>query len=98
MNIEITGLNELIAKLDTVKFEKNITGELKSFGADVARTAKETILQNIKPSGKITQNEGYLAQGIGSQSTEPLSVEIFDKANYAAYVEFGTGPYAANMW
>lgn len=86
--LELTGLSEVLNKIDVRQFEEDVTLELDAFGKDVARDAKDNLSKNK------TNDEGYLTNSIGSES-EKLSVSIFANADYAAYVEFGTRKFAA---
>lgn len=87
-SIKVTGLDEVLKKLDVKKFEQGITDELAAYGADVSRDAK----QNVESNG--TTDNGRLVNSIDF-IPERMSVEIVANVDYAAYVEFGTGPYAA---
>lgn len=72
------------------KFEKDmqdvLSAELESFGMDVERDAKVLAPKDL----------GKLAQLIKSQMISKTTVEISSGAAYAAYVEFGTGRFAAS--
>ena len=88
--VKIDGMEEVLKKLDVKKFERDITDELAAFGKDVERDAKN----NLSLNG--TVDYGFLSNSIGSETRAPLTVSIFVHKDYAAYVEFGTGQYAAN--
>lgn len=89
IKVELKGFNEAIKKLDIHNLEQAITDELDDFGRGVVRDAK----QNLSTHGTI--DFGFLTNSINSE-TKPLSVTISAHKDYAAYVEFGTGPYAAS--
>lgn len=75
-------------KLDTkaieVKSKKLVQFELEAFGLDVVRDAKLLAPVDL----------GSLRNLIGSQKAKN-GVKITSGADYAAYVEFGTGVFAA---
>lgn len=89
ITIKLTGLDEVLKKLGVKNLEKEITQTLMAFGRDVERDAKN----NLSLHG--TVDFGFLSNSIGSESLAPLSVRIFAHKDYAAFVEFGTGPFAA---
>jgi|SRR5690348_621840 len=82
--IDITG--DFEGKLDKMTAEvKNIVDdELNAFGLETVAMAKQ-----LAPV-----DEGFLINSITFEK-QPLSVEIFVAANYAAYLEFGTRGFAA---
>ena len=86
---ELKGLEEVLEQLGTSKLEKEITVTLEAFGRAVVMDAKN----NISLNG--TVDNGFLTNSIGSETLSPMTVSIFANIDYAAYVEFGTGPYAA---
>ncbi len=82
IQFKVTGLEQLqkkFAKLDKVT-QDEVVEEIVSFGQDVA----------LKAKGRAPKDLGYLAQ---STNARPIinGVEIFSNAEYAPYVEFGTG-------
>jgi hypothetical protein len=82
--LEITGLNEILAKLDTKTMEAEIQLALDDFGLRVVREAKLLV----------PKDEDYLARSINSDPGK-LSVTISANTDYAAYIEFGTRRFAA---
>lgn len=82
--LEIKGINDVLAKLDVDKFEKDIQAALDDFGLRVVKQAK--ILAPV--------DEGRLRQSINSTPGK-LSVTIDVNVDYAAYIEFGTRKFAA---
>lgn len=82
--LEITGVNEIIVKLNIDRMEKFIQGALDDFGFRVVKDAKL----------RAPKDEGYLARAINSESGK-LSVTISVNTDYAAYIEFGTRRFAA---
>ena len=83
LNISIKGLDETLAKLDIKKFEKVIESEIHTFGLNVEQDAKQLC----------PVDEGHL-KGSVFQEPKRLGVEVGVRANYAAYVEFGTRKFA----
>jgi len=75
---------------DLDKYAKEVIAELDAeMGAgleDMAREAKR--LAPVSPEG------GSLRGTINVEKEKPLSYNLKANARYAAYVEFGTGPYA----
>ena len=86
--ITLKGMDEVMDKFKIDDLKQEITLELAAFGRDVVRDAK----QNLSNHG--TNDLGFLTNAIDTESSE-LSVKVFVHKDYAAYVEFGTGPYAA---
>ena len=86
---ELKGMDEVLEQLDTSKLEKEIAATLEAFGKNVARDAKNRLSENG------TNDNGFLTGSIGSETLGPMTVSIYANIDYAAYVEFGTGPYAA---
>ena len=85
ITIKVTGMDKTLAKLDAMKgLEQDLSDELAAFGMDVARDAKQVC----------PVDEGYLKNSIFFDASW-LKVEIGARANYAAYVEFGTRKFAA---
>lgn len=85
--IKYEGFDDLVKKLEIKGLEQEVTAELAAFGFDVVRDAK--ILLSLG-----TVDMGFLSNSIDSESTR-LSVRVFAHKDYAAYVEFGTGRFAA---
>jgi hypothetical protein len=84
--IELKGMDEVMDKLKID--EQAISDELADFGFAVARDAAN----NLSLHG--TTDFGFLANSIDAVPGH-LSVTVVAHKDYAAYVEFGTGPYAA---
>jgi len=82
--LEVTGLNEILAKLDVKSMEADIQLALNDFGFRVVKEAK-----TLTP-----KDEGYLARSINSEPSK-LSITISANTDYAAYIEFGTRKFAA---
>ena len=82
--LTITGVNEILAKLNVKAMEQDIQLALNDFGLRVVQQAK-----TLTP-----KDEGYLARSINFTS-ETLSVTINVNVDYGAYIEFGTRKFAA---
>lgn len=82
--LTITGLDKVLAKLDTKRMEADIQLALDDFGLRVVQEAK----------GLVPKDEGFLARSINSEPGK-LSVTISANTDYAAYIEFGTRKFAA---
>jgi len=84
-NIDIT--NNLNKRLDslTAEVQQIVKDELNAFGLETVAMAK-----NLAPV-----DIGFLRNGITYDMPTPLSVEIISAYNYSAYIEFGTGVFAA---
>lgn len=86
--LDVKGFDEVLKKLDTKTYEQDITDELEAFGADVSRDAKQILASRLKHSmGGLINSIDFIPGR--------MRVEIVANKDYAAYVEFGTGPYAA---
>lgn len=85
--MDIKGLDKLINDFD--KFANGIDGNVKQIVEDEAnRIAGEA--KALTPV-----DGGYLREKIQTRTTEAdgkIAGEVYNNANYAAYVEFGTGP------
>ena len=84
LKIDMKGLDKTLAKLDMKKFNERVEDEIHGFGLDVERDAK--LLCPV--------DEGLLKGSI-FQDPKEMSVVVGVRADYAAYVEFGTGRFAA---
>lgn len=80
--LEIKGIDPLLKKLATLP--KEITKQ-----CDNELTASALLVQK-KAIGRAPVNTGYLKNSISVYSA-PLTKKVTANANYAAYVEFGTG-------
>lgn len=87
--IKLDGFDDVVKKLDVKKLQTDITAVLEAYGRNVVRDAKN----NLSLNG--TVDLGFLSNSIGSETLAPMSVHVFAHKNYAAYIEFGTGPFAA---
>lgn len=69
----------------------------KSVQEDVAVEIEDSA-QNIrnKALGRAPADMATLRQGISAKPLAPLTWEVSSNARYSAYVEFGTGQYAAS--
>jgi HK97 gp10 family phage protein len=85
--LEISGIDELVGKLDVKKFEDDIQLALNDYILRVESEAKQLVPKDI--GGGIG-----LAASI-THDFEKLSGTISVNKDYAAYVEFGTGPFAS---
>lgn len=84
-NIDITDeLNEKFDKL-TAEVQRIVQDELNAFGLETVAMAKQLAPVDI----------GFLRNGITYDMTDPLTVEIISAYLYSAYIEFGTGLFAA---
>lgn len=88
ISINLRGYEDAIKALNIDKIEQEISDELNACGFDIARDAKN----NLSLNG--TTDLGFLANAIDAVPGH-LKVEVIAHKDYAAYVEFGTGPYAA---
>lgn len=86
-NVTIKGLDAVLERLSPVRHREKIKNALNVYAGKVEETAKQ-----IAP-----KDEGALANSIGviNAQTNKLTASIVCRANYAAYVEFGTRKYAA---
>lgn len=82
--IKIEGLEKTLARFDIKKFEPKIQECFDKFGLSVELEAKQAVIVD----------EGRLKNSI-FQEPGRLSSTVGASADYAAYIEFGTGPYAA---
>lgn len=82
--LRITGVNELIAKLDPKKYEAQVQQSFDKFGFNTETEAK--VLAPV--------DEGHLRSAIYFKSLT-LGAEIGCNVDYAAYLEFGTRRFAA---
>jgi hypothetical protein len=86
--IELKGMDEVLKQLDVGIMKQEIKLELEAFGEDVERDAK--LLAPV--------DENYLKGAIYHKATEintMIGMEVGCKADYAAYMEFGTRKFAA---
>lgn len=82
--IKIEGLEKTLARLDVKKYEPQIQECFNNFGIRVELHAKQNVVvDDGRLKNSIFQEPGRLSSTVGAT------------ANYAAYVEFGTGPLAA---
>lgn len=82
--IRIEGLEKTLARFDVKKYEPQIQQSFNKFGLRVELMAKQNVVVDEgRLKGSIFQQPGRLSSTFGAA------------ANYAAYVEFGTGPFAA---
>ena len=90
MRIELLGIDKVVAavKKDAVNVARIKGQELKAFGESVTLAAKQKLSSNR------TTDVGRLANSISYQITDGR-LEIIAQTLYAAYIEFGTGKYAA---
>lgn len=86
--MDMAGLDKVLAKLDVKKFEQEIEGELHAFGLDVKRDAQDILARDLKYSNGGLNTHIFSVPG-------DMSVKIIATKDYAAYVEFGTGRFAA---
>lgn len=84
ITIDLSGIDEAIAAIDSARFSDEINAELRNFGLNVVTDAK--LLCPV--------DEGLLRSSISATFLD-LAVTIVASANYAAYVEFGTRKFAA---
>jgi HK97 gp10 family phage protein len=82
--------------LNSLKNEVNkVTEEIDmEIGAHAELMA--TSAKNMAPVNKDTGKGGRLRSSISVKREQFLTYDLVVQANYAAYVEFGTGKYAAN--
>lgn len=80
------------------KMIQDLKGKEKEIVAGVDRVLDaNTIAIASKAKRLAPVNFGGLHSSIGQNLTEPLKKHVTVNANYAAYVEFGTGSYAAQQ-
>lgn len=98
LTIEVVGLNETIQKLRELGKEKAvlISNAIKGAAIDIVADAENNIsgLGSMASEGNAV-NLNALRGSIKQTSVSELSVEIGVTVWYAAYIEFGTGDYAA---
>ncbi len=82
--IKIEGLDKTLARFDVKKYEPEIQQCFDKFGLRVELMAKQNVVVD----------EGRLKTSIFQQPGK-LSSTVGASADYAAYVEFGTGRFAA---
>src|SRR3954469_13453504 len=85
--------------IDTSGFAR-ITDKLKDMEKAIVESVDQVLNANaIEIATKAKQlapvDIGGLRSSIAPETSEPLNKHITVNANYAAYVEFGTGSYAA---
>jgi len=85
ISINMEGLDKTLAKLDVKKLSQDIESELHAFGMNVMQDA----ISNVSKTKFIE-----LMQAI-KQEPLPMAVKVVVLKSYAAYVEFGTGRFAA---
>ena len=85
LTVELKGMDKALAKLDMKKISQDIEAELHNFGA----------LVKVDAITLVPVDEGHLKQSIFFEP-KPMAVEIGARADYAAYVEFGTRKFAAS--
>lgn len=92
--IDTTGSKSIQDILDNAEdgVKELIDVELEAFTFDVERDAKLNLGTALKPGGA---NEGKLRQSINGSYADYTS-RVTVASNYAAYVEFGTGEFAAS--
>jgi len=83
--LELEGVDESFAKLDSKELIVAIQKELSIFGEATVADAKQ-----LAPV-----DEGRLRNSIQYQQVSPLAIEIMVNVDYAAYVEFGTRKFAS---
>lgn len=82
--IKIDGLEKTLARFDIKKYEPQIQTCFDKFGIRVELGAKQAVpVDEGKLKGSIFQEPGRLSSTVGAS------------VDYAAYVEFGTGRFAA---
>jgi len=89
MTIELKGFEGLQKKL------KDMPGALTNIVSDVLTTNAEAIAKNAKSNAATFKDMGGLGSSISADVSKPLEKRISVNANYAAFVEFGTGKFAA---
>lgn len=87
MHMDIKGLDKLINDFD--RFVNGIDGNVKQ----IVEQEANRIAGEAKALAPV--DGGYLREKIQTRTTEAdgkIAGEVYDNADYAAYVEFGTGP------
>lgn len=88
------GIKISISNLQEVK--SSIAGLLPEVQAKVSKFLnKHALAVATKAKQKVPKDEGTLANAISADTSRPLEKHIAANAPYAAFVEFGTGKYAA---
>lgn len=82
MEIEIKGLDRLFKKLDAATSDAVINKALLNLGGRIQKAAKEAC----------PVDTGNLRERITVSSPAPDTVTVGTNVEYAAYVEYGTGP------
>lgn len=90
LDIKISGIEQIVKKLDAKNLNENINKVLNKFGIRVEKDAK-----GLAPVNKQKGQGNRLRSAIFFIPATDLSITVGCAANYAAYVEFGTGPFAA---
>jgi HK97 gp10 family phage protein len=86
--IDASGLK--VGREQLQKLAEQIPGRV----SDVLNASAEAIVTEAKRNAPA--DRGPLRQGISYTDSKPLQVTITSQAPYSAYVEFGTGKYAAD--
>lgn len=87
--MSLPGLKEVLEQISDKKLLAATKESLVKYGAKVERDAKRLC----------PVDTGNLRAGIQTKydNLGDLEIDVTAQANYAAYVEFGTGPYAARQ-
>lgn len=93
---EIKGISDLLNKLEDLSVDalQEIDAEMTATAFSIAKKAKQNVsnIPRVGASGeqRVTTDVGGIAQRIDVEN-KPFDKAIKVNANYAAYVEFGTG-------
>ena len=89
--LNIRGLNNSLKQLDDIYIQRleKIEKEFRKSMSKIAQDAKRDA-----PIGVLGKTPGALADSISWDEVSVLSYQLRADVPYAAYVEFGTGPYA----
>lgn len=90
-NVDIRAFNRSLGSLDKAFIER-IDKIEKAFRQSMDKMANDA--KRDAPIGVLGPHPGRLADSINWDNPKKLSYELRAEAPYAAYVEFGTGPYA----
>lgn len=88
ITLQLTGIDEVLRKLDVKKFGQDIADELNEFADGVFRDANQ-----LAPVDEAALKAAIYAERV--KDINNLFVEVGCHINYAAYMEFGTRKYAA---
>lgn len=95
---ELKGLQETLKKLgdEGKKIGMEIDDELSAGAVEIELESIQRISTTKNSKGKIAVDTGRLKNSIRSKRLKEYSYTVGAYTDYAAYIEFGTGGYAAS--